>query len=162
MSDAQLRLYRSSKNKMKLHELEKFKTDNKAKRVGRGRGSGKGGHTVGRGQKGQKARKGAKPNLGFEGGQSPLYKKLPKIGGFNNPSFKRVQIVSLKVFSKFKDGEDVTPKDLVDKKILKELSPMGVKIMSSGELTKKINLSGFKYSEKAKEKIESFGAKINA
>lgn len=147
---------------MELHNLEKFKTDRNKKIVGRGRGSGKGGHTVGRGQKGQKSRKGAKPKLGFEGGQSPLYKKLPKIGGFKNASGLKIQTVGLGVFNKFKDGDEVTPQKLVEKKILKTISSGGVKILSSGEITKKVILKGFKFSQKSKEKIESFGATLNA
>lgn len=147
---------------MELHTLEKHKLDRNKKRVGRGRGSGKGGHTVGKGQKGQKSRKGAKPNLGFEGGQSPLYKKLPQIGGFRNPTAKEVYIVKLDVFNSFKDGDEVSPIDLVRNGTLKNIPLGGVKILSDGELTKKVVLSGFKYSVKAKEKIESSGAKINA
>ncbi len=147
---------------MELHNLEKFKMDRNKKIVGRGRGSGKGGHTVGRGQKGQKSRKGAKPNLGFEGGQSPLYKKLPKIGGFKNVSGLEVQAVGLEVFNKFKDGDEITPQTLVEKKILKKITSGGVKILAKGDITKKVTLTGFKFSQKAKEKIESFGATLNA
>ena len=147
---------------MELHNLEKFKKDRNKKRVGRGIGSGKGGHTVGKGQKGQKSRKGAKPNLGFEGGQSPLYKRLPQIGGFKNPVSKDVQIVNLDVFDKFKDGDEVTPISLIQMKILKRVPSGGVKILSKGDITKKVKLTGFKFSNKAKEKIESFGATINA
>lgn len=146
---------------MELNTLDKIKTDRKNKRVGRGRGSGKGGHTVGRGQKGQKSRKGAKPNLGFEGGQSPLYKKLPKIGGFRGKDTKIVT-VNLDVFNKFNDNDEITPQMLVDKKILSEVLSGGVKVLSGGEIKKKVTLVGFKYSEKAKEKLESFGAKLNA
>lgn len=151
---------------MELFNIKKLNNDKKAKIVGRGRGSGKGGHTVGRGQKGQKSRKGAKPNLGFEGGQSPLYKKLPKIGGFKNMGLEkkksRVASVSLDVFNKFKDGEEVTPLSLFEKKILKNIPSGGVKILSTGEIKKKVVLKGFVYSQKAKEKIESFGVTINA
>ena len=151
---------------MELFNIKKLNNDKKAKIVGRGRGSGKGGHTVGRGQKGQKARKGAKPNLGFEGGQSPLYKKLPKMGGFKNMGLdrkkSRIASVSLDVFNKFKDGEEVTPLSLFEKKILKNIPKGGVKVLSTGEIKKKVVLKGFVYSQKAKEKIESFGVTINA
>ncbi len=148
---------------MELFNIKKLNNEKKSKRVGRGRGSGKGGHTVGRGQKGQKARKGAKPNLGFEGGQSPLYKKLPRIGGFKRPYLKKGKAlgVSLDIFNKFKDGDEVTPLLLVEKKILKDIPSEGVKVLSTGELKKKVVLKGFTYSEKAKEKIESSGATIN-
>ncbi|HPD73731.1 MAG TPA: 50S ribosomal protein L15 [bacterium] len=152
------------KNNMELFNIKKLNNDRKSKRVGRGRGSGKGGHTVGRGQKGQKARKGAKPNLGFEGGQSPLYKKLPRIGGFKRPYITKSKAlgVSLDIFNKFKDGEEITPISLVEKKVLKDIPSGGVKILSKGELKKKVVFKDFTYSEKAKEKIESFGATINA
>ena len=146
---------------MELNKLEKINTYTKHKRVGRGRGSGKGGHTVGRGQKGQKSRKGAKPKLGFEGGQSPLYKKLPKIGGFRGKDTGMVT-VRLDVFNKFNDNDEITPQKLVEAKVLSAVPSGGVKILSSGDIKKKITLVGFKYSEKAKEKLESFGAKLNA
>jgi large subunit ribosomal protein L15 len=147
---------------MELHNLKKLKKDKGKKRVGRGIGSGKGGHTVGKGQKGQKSRSGKKPNLGFEGGQTPLYKKLPKIGGFKSFTFKETYIIDLDVLNSFKDGDEVTPQKLVEKKILKEVPSGGVKILSDGDLKKKVELKGFKFSKKAKEKIESSGAKINA
>lgn len=149
---------------MELFNIRKLNNDKKAKIVGRGRGSGKGGHTVGKGQKGQKSRKGAKPNLGFEGGQSPLYKKLPKIGGFKNTYLKKnkVKNVSLDVFNKFKDGEEVTPLVLFEKKIIKKIPSGGVKVLSTGEIKKKVVLKDFTYSQKAKEKIESIGVTINA
>ena len=147
---------------MELHNLEKLKIEKKAKRLGRGRGSGKGGHTVGKGTKGQKARRGTKPSLGFEGGQSPLYKKLPKIGGFNTHglSAEKLQAVNLDVFNKFKDGEEITPEILAEKKIIKRVPKQGVKILSGGELKKKISLKGFKYSKNAGEKIKSSGSKL--
>jgi large subunit ribosomal protein L15 len=147
---------------MELHNLKKIKEDRGKKRVGRGIGSGKGGHTVGKGQKGQKSRSGKKPNLGFEGGQTPLYKKLPKIGGFKRFSSKESYAINLDILNSFKDGEEVTPQKLVEKGILKDIPLGGVKILSGGELKKKIELKGFKFSKKAKEKIESSGAKINA
>jgi len=148
---------------MELHNLKKTKNGKKAKRVGRGIGSGKGGHTVGKGQKGQKARRGRKPNLGFEGGQSPLYKKLPKIKSFRSrgSNLEKAQIVHLNVFNKFKDGDEITPQILVEKKIIKKVPNQGVKILSNGELKKKVILKGFKYSEKAKEKIISSGATLD-
>lgn len=146
---------------MELSNLKKLNNDKKSKRVGRGRGSGKGGHTVGKGQKGQKSRQGRKPNLGFEGGQSPLYKRLPRMGGFKSPTSNKIVSVSLDVFNKFKDGEEVTPISLLQKKILNRVSSGGVKILSTGELKKKVVLRDFKYSQKAKEKIESFGATLN-
>jgi large subunit ribosomal protein L15 len=147
---------------MVLSNLNKLNDKKKSKRVGRGIGSGKGGHTVGKGQKGQRSRQGTKPMLGFEGGQSPLYKKLPKIGGFKNPASKKCISINLDVLNKFKDGEEVTAEKLVEKKVIKSIPAGGVKILSNGELKKKVVIKGLKYSQKAKEKIESFGATINA
>lgn len=146
---------------MDLSNLEKLKTDKKMKIIGRGRGTGKGGHTVGRGHKGQKARKGgSKFYLGFEGGQQPLYKKMPEIGGFKSHTFKEIIAVNLGVFSRFKSGDEITPEILLKNKILKEIPLGGVKILSGGELAKKLIFKGFKFSEKAKEKIEKSGSKI--
>jgi large subunit ribosomal protein L15 len=146
---------------MDLSNLEKLKTQQKMKIVGRGRGTGKGGHTVGRGHKGQNARKGgSKFYLGFEGGQQPLYKKMPEIGGFKSHTFKEIVAINLDRFSKFKDGDEVTPEILLKNKILKEIPSGGVKILSDGELTKKLTFKGFKFSVKAKEKIEKSGSKI--
>lgn len=147
---------------MELHNLKNIKQNKGKKRIGRGIGSGKGGHTVGSGQKGQKSRSGKKPNLGFEGGQTPLYKKLPKIGGFRNVSSKESHIVNLDVFNSFKEGQEVNPKDLVEKKIIKYVPKGGVKVLSDGELKKKLVLKGFGVSKKAKDKIESSGSTINA
>lgn len=146
---------------MDLSNLEKLKTQNKKKIVGRGRGTGKGGHTVGRGHKGQKARAGrSKFYLGFEGGQEPLYKKMPEIGGFKSHTFDDIVAVNFDVFSRFKDGDEVTPEILLKNKMLKEIPSGGVKILSGGELTKKLTFTGFKFSAKAKEKIEKSGSKI--
>jgi len=147
---------------MVLSNLNKLNDRKKSKRVGRGIGSGKGGHTVGKGQKGQKSRQGVKPRVGFEGGQSPLYKKLPKLGGFKNPASKKYVSINLDVLNKFKDGEEVTVAKLVEKKVIKSVPAGGVKILSNGEIKKKVVIKDLKYSQKAKEKIESFGATINA
>ena len=146
---------------MELSNLGKVKNKRKSKRVGRGRGTGKGGHTVGKGTKGQKARRGSKFKLGFEGGQSPLYKKLPQIGGFRNPVGKKVEIIDFDILNIFKNETEVTPELLVKEGILKKIPAGGVKILSNGELTKKLILKGFKCSEKAKIKIEKSGSKIN-
>ncbi len=147
---------------MELYNLEKNKLKNKKKRIGRGRGSGKGGHTVGKGSKGQKARKGAKPRIGFEGGQTPLYKRLPKIGGFKSSSDKVNYIINLDVLNIFDDGDEVTPQILVDKGMLDMVPSGSVKILSDGDLKKKLALRGFKFSRIAKEKIEKSGSKIDA
>jgi large subunit ribosomal protein L15 len=143
---------------MKLNNLPKHKQNNKKKKLGRGYGSGKGGHTVGRGTKGQKAR--SKVNVGFEGGQIPLYKRLPQIGGFRNPTKKEIVSVSLSKFNKFRAGSTVTPKDLVEKGIIDKLPKHGVKILGNGELGKELKLKGFKVSAAAKKKIEESGSKL--
>lgn len=142
-----------------LNNLPKTKQFKKSKRVGRGYGSGKGGHTTGRGTKGQKAR--GTVNLGFEGGQVPLYKRLPQIGGFRNPTKKDIVSVSLSKLNVFKDESVVTPKDLIEKNIISRLPKNGVKILANGELGKKLELKGFLASESAKKKIEKSGSKIS-
>ena len=133
----------------------------KGKRLGRGIGSGKGGHTVGRGTKGQKARRGHKFSVGFEGGQVPLYKRLPQIGGFNNNRSKEIGVVNLNILNRFENGVKVTPASLVDLGVFKKLPKNGVKILASGKLEKKLTITGFLYSENAKGKIEKSGSEIN-
>ena len=133
----------------------------RSKRVGRGIGSGKGGHTVGRGTKGQKARKGAKPGLGFEGGQVPLYKRLPQIGGFKNSRSKEVGVINLNVLNRFEDGTKITPKSIIELGVINKLPKDGIKILAGGKLDKKLILSGFVYSESAKTKIKKSGSEIN-
>ncbi len=146
---------------MELNNLTKIKGNRRsAKRVGRGGGSGKGWHTTGRGQKGQKARTGYNIPVGFEGGQVPLYKKLPMMGGFKNHRSKRVSIVSLEVLNRFKDGDTVTAQDLVAKGILKQLPKESVKILANGNLTKKLTLKGFAVSKSAKEKLAKSGSNV--
>ena len=143
---------------MKLHELErKVGSTHSKKRVGRGPGSGLG-KTSGRGQKGQKARSGASINPVFEGGQLPLYRRIPK-RGFTNHLFRtryaRVNIESLNVF---KDGTVVTPALLKEKRLItKELD--GVKILGNGNLEKKLTIQANKFSKSALEKIEKAGSK---
>lgn len=147
---------------MELSELIKLKgIKNPKKRIGRGIGSGKGGHTVGRGTKGQKARKGKKVNVGFEGGQVPLYKRLPQIGGFKNHRSKQIAAVSLTKLNVFKDGDTITPFTLADKKIIRGVPKHGVKILSVGKLIKKLTLKGFLYSESALEKVNASGSKVD-
>lgn len=143
---------------MNLSRLPKLKgKDRKAKRVGRGIGSGKGSHTSGRGQKGQKARTGGNIPVGFEGGQVPLYKKMPKIKGFFNPhNLKRV-VVNISELEVFEDGLKISPSDLVKAGIIKTIPEHGVKILGDGKLTKKLSLEGFVYSTGAVEKIKKAG-----
>jgi len=145
---------------MELNNLQKFSGVNKGKkRVGRGAGSGKGFHTVGTGTKGQKSRTGNSLRYGFEGGQTPFYKKLPKNTGFNNPRSKLTAMVSLDIFNKFKDGTEVTPEMLIGT-TLKSLPKFGVKILANGDLTKKLTFKNFLFSSTAKEKISNAGGKI--
>ena len=143
---------------MKLHELrpneKAFKT---RKRVGRGPGSGLG-KTSGRGQKGQNARSGGGVRPGFEGGQLPLFRRLPK-RGFSNAKFKTVYaVINLSDLNKFEDGAIVTPEILKEMGILKN-QLNGVKILGNGKLEKKITVKAHKFSKTAKESIEKLGGK---
>ncbi len=143
---------------MKLDRLTKAKLFKSSKRRGRGFGSGKGGHTVGRGTKGQKSRN--KVAVGFEGGQVPLYKRLPRVGGFKNPTRKSIVSVSISRLNIFKDGSTVTPENLVEMKIIKRVPKHGVKLLGTGDLEKKLTVQGFYTSGAALEKIEKSGSKI--
>lgn len=127
------------------------------KRVGRGPGSGLG-KTSGRGQKGQKARSGGGVRLGFEGGQTPIARRLPK-RGFTNFNRKEYAIVNVKDLNRFDDGTNVTPALLIESGLVKkELN--GVKILGEGELTKKLTVSAAKFSKSAQEAIENAGGKV--
>ena len=123
-------------------------------RVGRGHGSGNG-KTSGKGQKGQKSRSGGSPRPGFEGGQMPLYRRIPK-RGFKN--YNHLDIVGINVSSldAFNDGDEVTVESLIIKGIIKNPQD-GVKILGNGEISKKLNVKVSAFSEKAKEKIEAAG-----
>ncbi len=131
----------------------------KKKRVARGSGSGLG-KTAGRGEKGQKSRSGgAKPRY-FEGGQMPLYRRLPK-RGFKNIWKVRFEVVNLKqIDQKYTDGEIVNPQTLKEKNIIKGNGP--IKILGDGNLTKKVTFEGVVFSKSAREKIENSGGKTNA
>lgn len=144
---------------MKLHELSPAKGSSKAAwRKGRGAGSGNG-KTAGRGHKGQNARTGGGVRPGFEGGQSPLYRKLPK-RGFTNSLFKKdYAIINLETLDKlFNDGDAVSMEVLLEKGIVKkELN--GLKVLGRGEITKKLTVKAAIFSASAKEKIEAAGGK---
>ncbi len=142
---------------MKLHELTYTKGARKsAKRLGRGIGSGTG-KTAGKGEKGQKARSGGGTRLGFEGGQMPLYRRIPK-RGFTNMNTVKYAVVNLEELNVFADGSVVTPTLLVEKGIVKkELG--GVKILAHGELNKKLTVKAHKFSQKASEAIVKLGGK---
>lgn len=130
-----------------------------AKRSGRGMGSGKGSHTTGRGQKGQKSRSGFNLPVGFEGGQVPLFKKMPKLKGFVNSHRSKGFVVNVRDLEVFKAGEKVTPKDLIGKNIMKKIPAGKVKVLGNGELSKALTLEGFAYSKSAVEKITKAGGK---
>ena len=142
---------------MKLHELKYTEGSRKTRnRVGRGQGSGNG-KTAGRGQKGQKARSGGGTRLGFEGGQTPLARRLPK-RGFTNFARKEYAIVNLDALNSFNDGDTVNLEALMScGKIKKALD--GLKILGNGEITKKITVQAKVFSKSAKEKIEAAGGK---
>ena len=144
---------------MKLHELIPNENSTKVrKRVGRGAGSGLG-KTSGKGHKGQNARSGGGVRVGFEGGQLPLFRRLSK-RGFNNYNFRVVYAtVNVKDLERFEDGTVVTKELLKENGLIKkELD--GIKILGNGELTKKLTVQATKFSNKAKEKIENNGGKI--
>ena len=122
-------------------------------RRGRGHGSGNG-KTAGKGHRGQKARSGA-PRIGFEGGQMPLYRRIPK-RGFKNRNHKEIVAINLSVLDSFDDGATVDVEALIAKGIIKDAAD-GVKILGNGELTKKLNVKVNAFSESAKEKIEKLG-----
>ena len=144
---------------MKLHELSPAEGSAKASfRKGRGPGSGNG-KTAGKGHKGQNARSGGGVRPGFEGGQLPLYRKLPK-RGFNNAKFATVYaIVNVEALNVFEDGAVVDLEALLAKKIVRKAND-GLKILGNGELTKKLTVKATVFSASAKEKIEAAGGKI--
>jgi len=143
---------------MKLHELKPAEGSAKAAwRKGRGAGSGNG-KTAGKGHKGQNARSGGGVRPGFEGGQLPLYRKLPK-RGFNNSRFAKVYaIVNVAALNVFEDGAVVDLEALLAKKIIRKAND-GLKVLGGGELTKKVTVKASVFSATAKEKIEAAGGK---
>ena len=143
---------------MKLHELRpNEKAFKERKRVGRGPGSGLG-KTSGKGQKGQNARSGGGVRPGFEGGQLPLFRRLPK-RGFSNAKFKTVYaVINLSDLNKFEDGAIVTPEILKEMGILKNQLD-GVKVLGNGKLEKKLTVKAHRFSKTAQEAIEKMGGK---
>jgi large subunit ribosomal protein L15 len=141
---------------MKLSELEAAPGSRKnRKRVGRGIGSGSG-KTSGRGQKGQKSRSGGNPHPWFEGGQMPLYRRLPK-RGFTNIFRKEYEVVNLVQLIKLKNESPVTPEVLKSKGMIHKIDL--VKILGNGELTEAVTVHAHKFSKSAKDKIEKSGGK---
>ena len=142
---------------MKLHELKYTEGARRnSKRIGRGHGSGWG-KTAGKGSKGQNARSGGGVALGFEGGQTPIWRRLPK-RGFTNFTRKEFSIVNIELLNRFEDGATVNLQVLLDSGVLTKC-PYGVKILGNGELTKKLTVQATAFSASAKEKIEAAGGK---
>ncbi len=145
---------------MKLHDLKPavgggVKT---RKRVGRGIGSGTG-KTSARGQKGQNSRSGGGVRPGFEGGQMPLFRRLPK-RGFYNLFSKKTQAINVSELNRFEEGTEVTKELLIEKGLVKESKAIdGVRILGDGELNVKLNVKASHFSKSAKEKIEACGGK---
>jgi len=143
---------------MKLHQLSQPKGARKAaKRVGRGIGSGNG-KTSGRGHKGQKSRSGGGVRRGFEGGQMPLMRRLPK-RGFYNLFRKEYAIINIRDLDRFNEGEEINPQALKERGIIKNLRD-GVKVLGEGELKKKLTVCAHKFSKAAEEKIRSAAGEI--
>ena len=144
---------------MKLHELSPQEGSVKSRfRKGRGAGSGNG-KTAGKGHKGQNARSGGGVRPGFEGGQLPLYRKLPK-RGFKNARFsKQYTIVNVQSLNKFNDGEVVDYALLLASGVVSDVACDGIKVLGEGEITKKLTVKAAVFSAQAKEKIEAVGGK---
>ncbi|HNR03558.1 MAG TPA: 50S ribosomal protein L15 [Bacillota bacterium] len=143
---------------MKLHELKPAEGTTKSKkRLGRGTATGQG-KTAGKGQKGQKSRSGGGVRVGFEGGQMPLYRRLPKIG-FTNVFRKEYAVVNLSDLERFDNGTIVNPEVLKEAGLVKAMLA-GVKILGNGDLTKNLTVQAHKFSKTAAEKIAAAGGKV--
>jgi large subunit ribosomal protein L15 len=142
---------------MKLHELKPSEGSRKERnRVGRGTGSGNG-KTSGRGHKGQNSRSGGGVRPGFEGGQNPIFRRLPK-RGFTNPNRKEYAIVNLEQLNRFENGTEVTPELLLETGVVSKLRD-GIKVLGEGKLESKVTVKAHKFSSSAKEAIEAAGGK---
>ena len=141
---------------MELSKLSPAEGSKHSQNFRRGRGHGSGnGKTAGKGHKGQKARSGA-PRLGFEGGQMPLFRRIPK-RGFTDPNSKVITGINVSVLEdRYNAGDEVTLESLLEKKIVRKVND-GVKILGNGELTKKLTVKVNAFSQSAKEKIEACG-----
>ncbi|MGM0838813.1 MAG: 50S ribosomal protein L15 [Bacillota bacterium] len=143
---------------MKLHELKPNEGSRKERnRVGRGTGSGNG-KTSGRGHKGQNARSGGGVRPGFEGGQTPLFQRLPK-RGFTNIHRKEYAIINLDALNRFEDGTEVTPELLLETGLVSKLNA-GLKVLGNGSIEKKLTVRAHKFSSAAKEAIEAAGGSV--
>ena len=143
---------------MNLHEMKyNDGARHSSKRLGRGQGSGTG-KTSGKGHKGQNARSGGGVAIGFEGGQTPLYKRIPK-RGFTNVNRKEYAVVNLDTLNRFEDGAEVTPEVLVESGIVKKMFD-GIKVLGNGTLEKKLSVTCHKISKSAQAAIEKAGGKV--
>ncbi len=143
---------------MKLHELSPAAGSvSDVKRKGRGPGSGNG-KTAGKGHKGQNARTGGGVRIGFEGGQMPITRRLPK-RGFNNIFAKKYAIVNVEALNAFDNGAFVSAAELLEKKIIRKEED-GLRVLGNGELKKKLTVKANAFSESAKAKIEAAGGKV--
>ena len=143
---------------MKLHNLQPAEgSTHSRRRIGRGTGSGLGGTST-RGHKGAKARSGYKRKIGFEGGQMPLYRRLPK-RGFTNIWGTEYTAVNVSVLNRFEDGETVNLEVLKAAGVVKQVKD-GIKILGNGDITKKLTVQANKFSKTAIEKIEAAGGKV--
>lgn len=141
-----------------MHELRPAPgSKQERRRVGRGIGSGLG-KTAGRGHKGQKARSGGGVRRGFEGGQMPLVRRIPK-RGFTNELRKEMAVVNVKDLNRFEEGEVVTPERLKEVGLVKKINH-GVKVLGDGELTKRLTVKAHRFSEAARQKIEAAGGQV--
>lgn len=143
---------------LELHKLTPAKGANrKRKRIGRGPGSGYG-KTAGKGHKGQKSRSGYRQRPGFEGGQMPLYRRVPK-HGFRNIFAKKYAILNVRDLNRFKEGTTITPELLLEERILKKIGD-GLRILGEGNLEKKVTVHAHHFSEAARTKIEQAGGSV--
>lgn len=141
---------------MRLNDLHPAPgSAHRRKRVGRGIGSGKG-KTCGKGSKGQKARAGATPRIGFEGGQTPLHRRLPQRRGFTRLTRKEYALVNVSELERFEAGAEVTPDLLVSSGVVKRVKD-GIKVLGDGEITRAITVRAHKFSKGAVEKITAAG-----
>jgi large subunit ribosomal protein L15 len=141
---------------MRLHDLYPAPgSTHKRKRVGRGSGSGHG-KTAGKGHNGQKSRSGGNVRPGFEGGQTPLYRRLPQKSGFRNVRRVEYAVVNLEDLERFDVGTEVTPEIIMNSGLVKKVKD-GIKILGDGELTKALNIKAHKFSVAAAEKIKAVG-----
>lgn len=143
---------------MNLHDLKPAEgSKTRKRRVGRGKGSGRG-YTSGRGANGQNSRSGSKTRPTFEGGQTPLFRKLPK-RGFNNKFKKQFSIINVYQLNRYEEGTEITPEMLKEDGLIDNIAKHGVKILAKGDLSKELVVKANAFSSSAVEKIENAGGK---